>query len=109
MTDPKTTKKLAKASLKEAKKRAAAESPPAPPDRAQKRPAGGPTPAERSAAAAERQVRLQRLRVIIALGAMILALVTLLLTTRPWTWLEDANADRAGEAGAPTRGKATEP
>jgi hypothetical protein len=39
----------------------------------------GSTPAERSAAAVEKQVRLQRLRVLIATLALLVALATLLL------------------------------
>jgi hypothetical protein len=108
MTDPKTAKKLAKARLKEAKKRAAAEATPAPSAQIEKPSAGGPTPAERSAAAAERQVRLQRLRVIIALAATIVGLLTLLLTTRPWTWLR-ADSDPVVEEAPPAGGKGTEP
>ena len=46
--------------------------------------AAGPSPAERSAAAAERQVRLQRWRVILALAAMLVALLTFLYTPKPW-------------------------
>jgi hypothetical protein len=95
-TDPKTAKKLAKARLKAAKKReaagradAAAEGAPGARTASDLPPAGA-TPAERAAAAAERQVRLQRLRVLIALGAVVVALLTLLVTTRPWTWGEKA-------------------
>jgi hypothetical protein len=44
----------------------------------------GPTPAERSAAAAERQARLHTYRVWIALAGVVLALVTVLVSTRPW-------------------------
>ncbi len=40
------------------------------------------TPAERSAAAAERQVRLQWLRVVIALAAVIIALASLSIALR---------------------------
>ena len=57
----------------------------------------GNSPAERSAAAAERQVKLQRLRVFIALLALIAGLATILLQgrfTRP--------AAPAGEPPAPT-------
>ena len=44
----------------------------------------GSTPAERSAAAAERQARLHTYRVWIALAGVVLALVTVLVSTRPW-------------------------
>ena len=75
-TDPKVAKKIAKAAAKAAKKGASAGSPPAAEPSA---PAGGQTPAERSAAAAERQVALQRWRVILAVVAAAIALITLLV------------------------------
>ncbi len=46
-----------------------------------------PSPQERSALAAERQVRLQRLRVVIALVMLLIALGTFLLMVKPWHWL----------------------
>ena len=49
-----------------------------------------PTPAERSAFAAERQVRLQKLRVLLALAALLVAIGTFLLTTKPWKTDSDA-------------------
>jgi len=48
--------------------------------------ASHPTAAERSAAAAERQVRLQRLRVAIAFATGFIALATLLVALKPWKW-----------------------
>ncbi len=49
--------------------------------------ASGRTPAERSAAAAENQVRLQKIRVTIALVAALVALAGFLLTVKPWRFL----------------------
>jgi len=46
--------------------------------------ASGSTPAERSAAAAEKQVRLQRWRVILALAGVGIGIATILLAMRPW-------------------------
>jgi hypothetical protein len=54
-----------------------------------------PTPAERSAGAAERQVTLQRYRVLISLIAAAVALATFLITVKPWTFL------RATESAPP--------
>lgn len=65
----------------------------------------GPTPAERSAAAAERQVRLQRFRVWISLTAALIALATLLVTFRPWEFFSEpqpapaAAPDEGGNSG----------
>jgi hypothetical protein len=75
--DQKVAKKLAKAAAKAAKKRASAGLPPAPETSS---PAWGRTPAERAADAAERQVRLQHLRIIVAALAVLVALITLLVT-----------------------------
>jgi len=47
----------------------------------------GPTPAERSAAAAERQIALQRYRVWISLLIALIAVVSFLITVKPWTLL----------------------
>jgi len=47
----------------------------------------GTTPAERSAAAAERQIVLQRYRVWISLLVALLALVTFLVAAKPWNLL----------------------
>lgn len=89
----KEAKKAAKAQAKLQKKlakkgveSACADAPQAPP------PSGtavesGPTPAERSAAAAERQISLQRYRVWISLLIALIALVTFLITVKPWTLL----------------------
>jgi hypothetical protein len=70
----KVAKKERKLAVKQAKKLAEA-SPEAP---------AGPTPAERSAAAAERQVRLQRLRVVLAFLGVAVAAAMLLWTVKPW-------------------------
>ena len=79
--DAKTEKKAAKALVKREKKRASQTSveqadEPTP-----------PTPAERSAAAAERQVRLQSYRVWFAAIGVIIAIATLLVTFKPWELL----------------------
>ncbi|MBU0640191.1 MAG: hypothetical protein KKB50_15100 [Planctomycetes bacterium] len=70
----KVAKKAAKAAAKVAKKQAQQVHPPA------STPAGDPAPAERAAQAAERQVRLQQVRVVIALGSAVIALATLWFT-----------------------------
>ena len=75
-TDPKVAKKTAKAAAKAAKKQASA-APPSPAEPST--PAGARSPTERSAAAAERQVALQRWRVILAVVAAAIALITLLV------------------------------
>jgi hypothetical protein len=75
--DPKLAKKLAKAESKAAKKRVGTEAPADAPAAAS--PVGGRSPAERSADAAERQVALQRWRVILAVVAALVALATLLI------------------------------
>lgn len=84
----KLAKKEAKAELKRQKKQhklgtqpAVAERPAATPN-APSPP--GISPAERSAAAAERQVRLQQHRVWLALATALIAILTLLATIRPW-------------------------
>ena len=48
----------------------------------------GPTPAERSAAAAERQVALHKYRMWISLIAALIALATLIATVRPWRYID---------------------
>lgn len=48
---------------------------------------GKPSPAERSAAAAEKQVALQRFRVLFALLMFVVAVVGLLWTVKPWQYL----------------------
>ncbi len=89
----KSAKKATKARLKIEKKAAKAATKKAPPgataaastiERPPERVPAGPSPAERSAAAAERQVRLQHWRVFLAVAGVIVALVTLLLTIKPW-------------------------
>ena len=47
-------------------------------------PPAGMTPAERSAAAAERQVRLQRLRVWLAVLTFLVMIISLLWAIKPW-------------------------
>ena len=86
----KAAKKAAKAEKKRQKK-APTESPaetPAPDPAPAPAPStvleSGPTPAERSAAAAERQVRLQRYRVWLALITAIVAAAALIAATKPW-------------------------
>ncbi len=95
--DPKIAKKLLKAQVKAEKKRAklAAESSSAPPA-AELSSAPG-TPADRSAAAAERQVRLQRWRVAIALLTLAVAAVTFLLTVRPWEAKQGESAETTAD------------
>lgn len=51
----------------------------------------GPTPAERSAAAAERQVRLQRYRVWFAFLMVFVAVATFLVAVKPWTLLNSSD------------------
>lgn len=56
-------------------------------DEARPRSAGdarGLSPAERSAAAAERQVALQRFRVIFAAAVAVVTILTFLITVKPW-------------------------
>ena len=77
--DPKLAKKLAKATAKAAKKQARAEQKVGPPAEGARAPAADRSPAERSAEAAERQVALQRWRVVLAVVGAIIALATLLV------------------------------
>ena len=80
--DPKTAKKRVKAQVKAEKKQAKLTTAS---KAAQGSSLAGTTgAADRSAAAAERQVRLQRWRVVIALLTLAVAVVTFLLTVRPW-------------------------
>jgi len=53
----------------------------------------GPTPAERSAAAAEHQVKLQKFRIVAAFLTALLALITFLWTVDPFDWFP-TNGDR---------------
>lgn len=76
--DAKIKKKAAKALVKQEKKRTSQTSVDS---------ADTPTPAERSAAAAERQVRLQSYRVWFAAIGVIIAIATLLITFKPWKLL----------------------
>ena len=77
----KAAKKSAKNQLKQVKRAAGAGSSDTPASASH---AGGPTPAERSATAAERQVRLQSLRVILAFLGVAATVAALLLTYKPW-------------------------
>jgi hypothetical protein len=106
MADPKDDAKAEKEAAKAAKKAAKAQA------KLQKKAAegGGPeptptvqgapvaqdvpgdgklTPAERSAIAAERQVALQRFRVLFALMMLLVAAATFIATVRPWRFFED--------------------
>lgn len=87
----KAAKKAAKAQAKIEKKLAkkgVGEAPPAPGTAGLPGAKPGPTPAERSAAAAERQARLHGYRMWISLAAALVALATLLATVRPWRFLD---------------------
>lgn len=77
--NPKVAKKLAKAAAKAAKKQP--QVPPAgpPPAADAHSPKNGLSPAERAAAAAERQVALQRWRVVLAVVMAIIALGSVLV------------------------------
>ncbi len=92
--DPKAAKKVAMAQAKLEKKLAkkrpdgAGEEARLSPTQTRSSEAHGPTPAERSAAAAEHQVRLHRYRMLISLAAAVIALVTFLATVRPWRYLD---------------------
>ena len=104
MADPKDDAKAEKKAAKAAKKAAKAQAKlqkklaegggPEPTPTAQGAPVaqGAPgdgklTPAERSAIAAERQVALQRFRVLFALMMFLVAAATLIATVRPWRFL----------------------
>jgi hypothetical protein len=76
---PKVAKKLAKAAAKAAKKQTQVEPAGPPPAADAHSPKAGPSPAERAAAAAERQVALQRWRVLLAVVMVIIALGSLLV------------------------------
>jgi len=80
----KIEKKLAKSLVKEEKARTKASQTNAANSAGSPAPSSSPTPAERSAAAAERQVRLQSYRVWFAALGVIIAIATLLLTIKPW-------------------------
>ena len=51
-----------------------------------------PTPAERSAAAAERQVQLQKYRVWLAIIAALIALGAFLATVKPWRYFQESDS-----------------
>ena len=106
MTDPKEQAKFAKKSAKAAAKaikktgQAGGESDVAPPESTLQELAaassahqGGqtaapstPSPAERSAAAAERQLRYTRVRMWVGILALIATIITVLLTVDPFGW-----------------------
>jgi hypothetical protein len=94
--EAKAKKKLAKEQSKAAKKLAKVEektheTPHAASSTSMPAPApisDGISPAERSARAAEQQVRLQRFRVWFAFLTVLLTLATILITLRPWRWLD---------------------
>jgi hypothetical protein len=77
--DPKVAKKMAKAAAKAAKKKAKIDPVSGPPADTGPACGGGRSPAERSAEAAERQVALQRWRVVLAVLTAIIALASLLV------------------------------
>ncbi|MCG8408293.1 MAG: hypothetical protein MI923_24090 [Phycisphaerales bacterium] len=81
--EAKQIKKTAKAESKSLKKMTQAQADPAPSNDPTE--TTGLTPAERSAAAAERQVRLQHFRVWLALAAVIVGVITILATIKPWS------------------------
>ncbi len=66
------------------------------------RTSAGMTPAERSAAAAERQVRLQRLRVWLAMLTFLVMIISVLWAIKPWK-----DAERPGTQ--PTETPSTQP
>ncbi len=89
----KLEKKLGKAEAKLQKKLTKAgvsHTPPTNPPHAAPSGQEGPPPAERSALAAERQVRLQKYRVGIALAGALLMLAGFLATVKPWKYLQKA-------------------
>ncbi len=77
--NPKVAKKLAKVSAKAAKKQAQTTTPGGVGAEAARPPGSGPSPAERSAEAAERQVALHRWRVVLALATALIAIISLLI------------------------------
>jgi hypothetical protein len=77
--NPKLAKKLAKAAAKAAKKKGKVTEPTGLPGAGAPPPAGARSPSERSAEAAERQVALQRWRVVLAVIGAIIAITTLLV------------------------------
>lgn len=56
-----------------------------------------PTPAERSAAAAERQVILQKYRVWLAATVAVMAIVTFLATVKPWNFFHPPPHPKAAD------------
>lgn len=95
----KAAKKAAKTEAKRLKKAAKDRSPsaaPAPPRADQ--PSAGPNPAERSAAAAERQVKLQERRVFWSALGVIVALAALLVSILLWSGSRKASAPTSAPA-----------
>ena len=105
----KAAKKAAKAELKALKKQAKVEAV-TPAEKTSVEQTTGRTPAERSAAAAEKQVRLQRFRVLIGILAVLVGLATLLVTVKPWRWNSNSDAQQeppnAAETAAPEKSPA---
>lgn len=97
--DTKADKKAGKAEAKREKKLAKAQmvSTPTP---ATDSPAAS-SPGERSAAAAERQVKLQQYRVWLALAMVFVGLTTLFFTIQPWK--KDANNAKTGDVPSATQ------
>ena len=110
MDDPKKAAKAAKKAAKaqaKLEKKAAKDAPPvgtvdveqpgaAPPTLTPAKP--GPTPAERSAAAAERQIY----RVWLGILAVLVALATFLATVRPWRYLQPPDTPTESSVPAET-------
>jgi len=88
----KSAKKAAKAELKRDKKAGKASSDRSPASEGPPVPSSaGPTPADRAAAAAERQVQLHKYRLWLSLIAVLVAVAGLAWSVKPWHWL---NVDR---------------
>jgi hypothetical protein len=104
--EAKIAKKAAKAAAK-AQKKSLAQSESASPIESKEPPPpvasgeNGLSPAERSAAAAERQVRLQTYRVLIAVVVALVTLATLIVTTRPF-WQAPSGDEPSDNAAAVT-------
>ena len=93
--EAKLQKKLAKAGVSHAHTRNTPQAAPAGQER--------PTPAERSALAAERQVRLQKYRIAIALVGALLMLAGFLATVKPWKYLQMAEPTNAASSDPSAR------
>ena len=82
-----SAKKAAKAELKREKKEAKRRSNRLAGEALQTQPSAGPTPAERAAAAAERQVQLHRYRLWLSVIAILVAIASFVWSAKPWRWL----------------------